>query len=34
MTSTKPNMLQIEDLRVTVEGKEILNGLSLERRSR
>ncbi|HTD30785.1 MAG TPA: Fe-S cluster assembly ATPase SufC [Steroidobacteraceae bacterium] len=29
MTSTKPNMLQIEDLRVTVEGKEILNGLSL-----
>jgi Fe-S cluster assembly ATP-binding protein len=29
MTSKKPNMLQIEDLRVTVEGKEILNGLSL-----
>jgi Fe-S cluster assembly ATP-binding protein len=29
MTSTKPNMLQIEDLRVTVEGKEILNGLTL-----
>jgi Fe-S cluster assembly ATP-binding protein len=29
MTSTKPNMLQIEDLRVAVEGKEILNGLSL-----
>jgi Fe-S cluster assembly ATP-binding protein len=29
MTSAQHKMLQIEDLHVTVEGKEILNGLSL-----
>jgi Fe-S cluster assembly ATP-binding protein len=29
MTSAQHNMLQIEDLHVTVDGKEILNGLSL-----